>query len=109
MYNDINSISHNNLSIGFLGKLPQFSDFIKLNASSKEILVLDNWIQEGLALAKLKYKNDWHNYYNNCPKIYFIYPFTDTENILLGVIFPAKDRSGRNYPFIMFQYLEIYH
>lgn len=102
MSDDINTIHLESLSAGFFGKLPEFSDFIKYNASGKEILVLDNWIQEGLTLAKIKYKNEWKIYYNNCSKIYFIYPYAGTDNITLGIIYPAKDKSGRSYPFIMF-------
>lgn len=102
MSDDIGTNHLESLSAGFFGKLPEFSDFIKYNASGKEILVLDNWIQEGLALAKIKYKNEWKIYYNNCSKIYFIYPYSGTDKITLGIIYPANDKSGRSYPFIMF-------
>jgi type VI secretion system ImpM family protein len=102
MIQGFNTKRMNDQSIGFFGKLPAFADFIKFNAGGKEILVIDNWIQEGLALAKIKYKNEWKSHYNKCPNINFIYPFTGTDNITLGVISPTNDKSGRSYPFIMF-------
>jgi len=65
MLQETKTINNTNVSTGFFGKLPGFTDFIKYNAAGKEILSIDNWLQEGLALVKLKYKNDWKNYYNN--------------------------------------------
>lgn len=59
-------------------------------------------MQEGLALVKLKYKNEWKNYYNTTSSINFVYPFTGTENTTFGVISPSNDKSGRSFPFIMF-------
>ncbi len=98
-----NSNSGNkNIVTGFFGKLPGFPDFIKHNSAGKEILSIDAWIQEGLALAKTKIKNEWKNYYNNLPKMNFIYPHTGTENFLIGSLLPSSDKSGRSYPFILF-------
>lgn len=100
MFNRTSANKH--IAAGFFGKLPGFPDFIKHNSAGKEILSIDTWIQEGLALAKLKIKNNWKNYYNNLPKMNFIYPFTGTDNIILGSIVSSGDKSGRSYPFIMF-------
>jgi type VI secretion system ImpM family protein len=101
MFNS-NSGNNKNIVSGFFGKLPGFPDFIKYNSAGKEILAIDSWLQEGLALAKLKFKNDWKSYYNNLTKINFIYPFTGTDNITIGSISSSNDQSGRSYPFIMF-------
>lgn len=98
----MNSIDNHILTAGFFGKLPKFADFVKFNAGGNEISVLDYWLQEGLALAKLKFKNEWKNYYENTFEINFIYPFTGTDNLMLGVICPSNDRSGRSFPFILF-------
>ncbi len=97
------SINIKNNITGFFGKLTGFADFIKYNASGKEILTIDSWLQEGLALAKLKYRNEWKSYYDKTAKINFIYPFTDTENITIGIMCPSYDKSGRSYPFLIFR------
>ena len=102
MLQETRTINNPNGSTGFFGKLPGFTDFIKYNAAGKEILTIDNWLQEGLALAKLKYKNDWKNYYNNSLTLNFVYPFTGTDNTTIGVISPSNDKSGRSFPFLMF-------
>ena len=99
---DTKIISNVNTSTGFFGKLPGFNDFIKYNAAGKEILTIDNWLQEGLALAKLKYKNEWKNFYNNSMTLNFVYPFTGTDNTTIGVISPSNDKSGRSFPFLLF-------
>jgi len=92
----------NFITTGYFGKLPKFADFVKHNASGDEILLIDNWIQEGIRSAELKYKNDWKNYYNNTSPIYFIFPFTGTDKITIGIICPSNDKSGRNFPFLIF-------
>lgn len=99
---DKKTINNLNLSTGFFGKLPGFTDFIKYNAAGKEILTIDNWLQEGLALAKLKYKNEWKDYYNNSLSLNFAYPFTGTDTTTIGVIVPSNDKSGRSFPFLLF-------
>jgi len=98
----LNIINNNSLTAGFFGKLPKFADFVKLNASGSELAVIDQWLQEGLATAKLKYKNDWRTFYQSTPPINFIYPFTGTDKIIVGTIYPSNDKSGRSFPFILF-------
>lgn len=105
MLND-NSINTKNFTTGFFGKLTGFADFIKYNASGNEIQSVDSWLQEGLALAKLKFKNEWKSYYDKISKINFIYPFTDTGNFTIGVMSPSYDKSGRGYPFLIFRNIE---
>ncbi len=92
----------NLVTTGYFGKLPKFADFVKYNASGNEILTIDNWIQEGIRSAELKYKNNWKNYYNNTSPIYFIFPFTGTDRITIGIICPSNDKSGRIFPFLIF-------
>ena len=98
----MNLVENISIETGFFGKLPKFADFVKLNATGTEISVVDNWLQEGLSLARLRYKNDWKNYYQNSNKINFIFPFTGTDRVIVGNLFPSNDKSGRIFPFIFF-------
>ncbi len=102
MFQETKNINSSNISAGFFGKLPGFTDFIKYNAAGKEILAIDNWIQEGLTLAKLKYKDEWKNHYDRISCLNFIYPFTGTDSTTIGVLTPSTDKSGRSFPFIIF-------
>lgn len=106
MSNNIGLINNSGSSAGFFGKLPNYPDFIKFNAGGNEIIEIDNWIQSGLALAKTQLKDKWRDSYNNLSKLNFIYPFTGTENFIYGVILSSEDKSGRSYPFILFNNIQ---
>jgi type VI secretion system ImpM family protein len=95
------------ITAGFFGKLPRFADFVKMNSSGLEITQLDNWIQEGLAAAKLKYKNDWKVYFESSAPINFIFPFNESGRTVSGVLKPARDKIGRQFPFIFFTISEV--
>jgi len=92
-------------SIGYFGKLPGFNDFVKFNAGGEELLVLDKWLQDGILSAKMKLKSEWVNYYKNSEQFFFFYPFTGTSRTLAGLLIPGFDKSGREFPFIVFFYL----
>jgi type VI secretion system ImpM family protein len=96
----------NNSSLGLFGKLPAHADFIKFNASGEEIQIIDTWLQEGISLADIKFKSGWKSFYEKSSLINFIYPFTVTDNFILGTISASNDKSGRKFPFILFQYLK---
>ncbi len=87
---------------GYFGKLPIFNDFVKYNAGNQEIIVMDNWLQEGMVLAKQKLKNDWKLVYRNSLPLSFFYPFTGTDKFISGVIYPSNDKSDRDFPFLIF-------
>lgn len=90
------------LNAGYFGKLPQYNDFIKYNAGGPEILKLDEWIQKGIKLGMEIMKESWKEAYRNSPAYNFIYPFTDSPNLIAGTIKPGFDKSRREYPFIVF-------
>jgi type VI secretion system ImpM family protein len=92
-------------SVGYFGKLPAFNDFVKFNAGGEELLVLDKWLQDGLVSAKIKLKSEWVNYYKNSEQFFFFYPFTGTNRALAGILIPGLDKSGREFPFLIFFYL----
>lgn len=92
---------NSSISAGYFGKLPQYSDFIKYNAGGPEIILIDDWIQQGIKSAKLKMKN-WKSTYKNSPVYEFVYPFTNTTHLITGIIKPAYDKNEREYPFLTF-------
>lgn len=90
---------------GYFGKLPGFNDFVKYNAGGEELLVIDKWLQDGLLSAKMKLKSEWTDYYRTSEQFFFFYPFTGTKRVLAGLLIPGFDKSGREFPFIIFFYL----
>ena len=92
-------------SFGYFGKLPGFPDFIKYNAGRSEVSVFDKWLQEGIYYSKQKLRTDWNSFYRNSKAQHFIFPFTGSENFIAGILFPSRDKSGRDFPFMLFAYL----
>ncbi|MFO7523892.1 MAG: type VI secretion system-associated protein TagF [Ignavibacteriaceae bacterium] len=93
-------------SFGFFGKLPQFPDFIKYRAGAEEFILFDDWLQKGISSAKLKLGSDWKDLYSNSNNIEFVFPIKRYNKIISGVLFPSMDKSGRQYPFIIFSILQ---
>ena len=90
------------VTTGYFGKLPEFNDFIKYNAGAEEILFIDNWLQEGLAHIKLKYKSSWKEKYESLMPTSFFIPVPASDKIVSGMLYSSKDKSGREFPFIIF-------
>jgi type VI secretion system ImpM family protein len=90
------------ISSGYFGKLPEFNDFIKFNAGSPEIQFIDNWLQEGLSRAKLKFKSKWKLNYENLPPTFFYIPVPSSEKNVAGMLYAGRDKSGREFPFVIF-------
>jgi len=92
-------------SSGYFGKLPEFNDFIKYNAGSPEILFIDNWLQEGLAQAKIKFKTEWKGKYFNLQPTEFFLSVPSSEKVTAGMLYAGNDKSNREFPFIIFSIL----
>lgn len=92
-------------SSGYFGKLPEFNDFIKFNAGSAEILFIDRWLQDGLAYARLKSKSEWKEKYEYLQPTCFFIPVPSSERIAAGMLYAGKDKSNREFPFLIFSLL----
>jgi len=89
----------NQYQVGFFGKLPVFADYISLNANIPEIQALHDWIQEGLFLCKEQF-SAWPNEFYRMPPYAFFWQ--SANRFMVGTLGASEDRSGRNYPFIVF-------
>jgi len=49
----------NEMLIGCVGKLPLHAEFIKHNLKVREVVALDNWIQEGVTLLNRLHGESW--------------------------------------------------
>ena len=97
----------NVISSGYFGKLPEFNDFVKFNSGLPEILFIDRWIQDGLANARLKLKPEWRRKYEILPPTNFYIPFPSSERAVTGIIYPSNDKSGREFPMVIFSVLPL--
>jgi type VI secretion system ImpM family protein len=86
---------------GCLGKLPAFADFVRHNATARETLALDEWIQHGLYHAQQLLQTEWDSSFENAPAYNFIFWPENSDRFLVGYMRPGRDRSGRRYPFVV--------
>ncbi len=86
---------------GCLGKLPAFADFVRHNATAREMLALDEWIQHGLYHAQQLLRAEWDTAFENAPAYNFIFWPESADRFLVGHLRPSRDRSGRRYPFVV--------
>lgn len=86
---------------GCLGKLPAFADFLRHNATARETLALDEWIQHGLYHAQQSLRTEWDSSFENAPAYSFIFWPENADRFLVGHLRPSRDRSGRRYPFVV--------
>ena len=95
----LKKLNNQNTIRGYFGKVPAFNDFIKFNSGSSEILVLDQWLQEGIILAGHRLKNDWQIIYKNSLPLRFFYPFRGQINFISGLFSQVGIKVIEIFPF----------
>ncbi len=89
--------------IGCFGKLPIQSEYIRHNVARREARALDQWLQEGVGLAARSLGRegeapaDWSHH--------GVFAGTEEQRPVLFTLRPSRDRSGRQYPFAVFEVL----
>jgi type VI secretion system ImpM family protein len=85
----------------YFGKLPDFSDFVRHNASGDDVRALEQWIQEGLYLASRHFDRSWTSVYKSAPAYHFLFASENQAALLIGIFQPSYDKSERTYPFVV--------
>ncbi|MCU7843206.1 MAG: type VI secretion system-associated protein TagF [Candidatus Thiodiazotropha sp. (ex Monitilora ramsayi)] len=91
---------------GCFGKLPIYDEFIRYNVKGRSILELDEWIQQGFshhsrALQTGLRKPELHSY-----TYHFVFTGSgESHSSVIGTMMGSRDKSGRQYPFILFKML----
>ncbi|MBD3274434.1 MAG: type VI secretion system-associated protein TagF, partial [Candidatus Marinimicrobia bacterium] len=83
------------ITVSCFGKLPQFGDFVRINASSQEIQAFDRWLQEGLYYAKKSLAAQFDSTFDASPIQRFLFAIPELKRMLIGVLIPGKDKVGR--------------
>jgi type VI secretion system ImpM family protein len=83
------------------GKLPAFGDFVRHDASGRDVLVFDQWLQQGLHHARARLGADWDASARCAPAYGFLFFPENAESFLFGLIRPSHDRSERPFPFVL--------
>lgn len=88
---------------GCVGKLPVYVDFIRVNLSTEEALMLDKWIQNGFSHLTRQRMERFKQVFSHFPEWRFILFGNNHFRTVAGVMVPGQDQSGREYPFVVFK------
>ncbi len=83
------------------GKLPSFGDFVRHNATSREVLAFDEWLHQGLYFARTQLGPKWDVTFAAAPQYHFLFVPENAERFLAGVMQASHDKSLRRYPFLI--------
>ena len=91
-------------TFGFYGKHPSAADFLRHNATSKELQLLDQYISNALDPARRALGEHWDAWYPYAPIVNFVVggPTSPKGRCVVGCFAPSTDESGRQYPLILF-------
>jgi len=85
--------------IGYFGKIPAHSDFIKLADDQPVMGMLDDWIAQ--VMTRLPADARWKLNYDAMAPASFAFVGPDRRHAVAGHLVASHDRSGRRFPFLM--------
>lgn len=91
--------------IGYFGKIPARSDFIKLAPDTELMGVLDNWLAE--VMSRLPDDPRWKINYDALAPVHFAFVGPRRSHAIAGHIVASRDQSGRRFPFLMMRTFEV--
>ena len=91
--------------IGYFGKIPARSDFIKLAPDIELMGVLDDWLAEVMSL--LPDEARWKIHYDALAPVNFAFVGPRRRHAIAGHLVASRDQSGRRFPFLMMRTLEV--
>jgi len=91
--------------IGYFGKLPARSDFVKLAPDVELMGVLDEWLAE--VMSRLPDNARWKLHYDALEPVNFAFVGPRRRHAIAGHIVASCDQSGRRFPFLMMRTLEV--
>ena len=91
--------------IGYIGKIPTRSDFIKAAQDSPLMGVLDNWMAQ--VMSALPADARWKINYDALAPVSFAFVGPRRKHAIAGHLVASADKSGRRFPFLMMRTLEV--
>lgn len=83
------------------GKLPQFGDFQRLQATGSDFTAFDQWFQEALYHTRYTLQGLWDKVYIKAPMLQFYLHLAENETPYLGLMKTSTDTAGRQFPFML--------
>jgi type VI secretion system protein ImpM len=91
--------------IGYFGKVPARSDFVKVAHDSAVISMLDGWLAQ--VMSQLPADPRWKLNYDTMPPVSFAFVGPSRRHAVCGHLVSSHDQSGRRFPFLMMRALEV--
>jgi type VI secretion system protein ImpM len=91
--------------IGYFGKIPARSDFIKLAPDTELMGVLDDWLAQ--VMSRLPDDARWKIHYDALAPVNFAFVGPRRRHAIAGHIVASRDQSGRRFPFLMMRTMEV--
>lgn len=91
--------------IGYIGKIPTRSDFIKAAQDSPLMEVLDNWMAQ--VMSALPADARWKINYDALAPVSFAFVGPRRKHAIAGHLVASADKSGRRFPFLMMRTLDV--
>lgn len=93
------------LQVAVFGKTPRMGDFLRVGSGGPAGEALEQWIEQGLALAEAKRGAAWPGLYAGGATYAFLFRpprASNVKDVLVGVIKPSSDAVGRRFPLVVY-------
>lgn len=91
--------------IGYFGKLPAHSDFIKAADNLALVGLLDSWL--AAVMNQLTAEPRWKLHYDALRPLPFAIVGTRSRQAIAGLILASQDQSQRRFPFLMMSAIDV--
>lgn len=91
--------------IGYFGKLPSRSDFVKASHDASLLAALDEWLAE--VMDTLPANARWKAQYDALAPVHFGFLSPGRRHAICGHLVASRDASGRRFPFMMMRPLDV--
>jgi type VI secretion system protein ImpM len=91
--------------IGYFGKVPGRSDFVKVAHDGAVISMLDGWLAQ--VMSQLPSDPRWKLNYDAMPPVSFAFVGPSRRHAVCGHLVASHDQSGRRFPFLMMRALDV--
>jgi type VI secretion system protein ImpM len=92
--------------IGYFGKLPACSDFVKLAPDVELMGVLDDWLAQ--VMTRLPDDPRWKLHYDAMAPVSFAFVGPRRRHAVAGHIVGSHDQSGRRFPFLLMRAIGVH-
>lgn len=91
--------------VGYFGKLPSRSDFVKAGQDVALLGILDQWLAQ--VMDALPANARWKAHYDALEPVDFAFVGTRRRHAIGGHLVASRDASGRRFPFLVMRAMEV--